>query len=115
MYESTADTNVCLFFELFQIGVVVVVDYVEESHPTVPAVIYLFMSRFGNPFLPGHFCASCAIQEIRFCGSLIILDFGVERDGCIEVSIEVIWSFYMLKYREKLSVIKFNFPINCWE
>ena len=93
MHESTADANFCLCFELVQIGVVVVVDPLEESQPTIPSAISLLMSHFGDPFLPGHFCSSCAIQEVCFCGSSTILIFEVERDGCSEVSIEIIWLF----------------------
>ena len=93
MHESTADAIFCLCFELVQIAVVVVVDTVEESQPTIPSEIYILMVCFGDPFLPGNFCAIYAIQEICFCGSPIILICEVERDRCSEVSIEVIWSF----------------------
>ena len=64
MHEINADANFCLCFDLFHIGVGVVVDTVEESHPIIPAMFLLLMSRFGYPFSPGHFCASCAIQEV---------------------------------------------------
>ena len=93
MHEITADANCLLCFELVQIGVVVVVDPVEEYQPTIPAEILLLMSRFGDPFLPGHFCASCAIQEVCFYGSLTILICEVGRDGYSVVSIEIIWLF----------------------
>ena len=39
MHESTADTIFCLCFELFQIGVAIVVDPVEESQPEISAAI----------------------------------------------------------------------------
>ena len=94
VHEGTADANFCLCFELVQIGVVFVVGPVEESQPTIPSLMLLLMIRFGDPFLPVHFCASCAIQEICVCGSLIILICGVESDGCSDVSIEIILSFY---------------------
>ena len=94
MHEITAGTIFCLCFELVQIGVVVVVDPVEESQTKIPAAILLLMSRFGDSFLCGHFCAICAIQEVCFYVSLIILICYIERDGCGEVSIEIIWLFY---------------------
>ena len=62
MHKSTAEANFYLCFYPFQIGVVVFVDPVEESQPTIQAAISILMDCFGNPFLPGHFCASCVIQ-----------------------------------------------------
>ena len=92
MHESTAYASFWLCFKLVHIWVVVVIDTVEESHPTIPSAISLLTSRFCDLFLPGHFCASCAIQEICFCGSLIILICEVERDGYSEVIIELFGS-----------------------
>ena len=93
MHESTADANFAVWVEVFQKGVSVCFDPVEEAHPAIPAAISLLMSRFGDALFPGHFCAMDAIQEICFCGRSMILICEVERDGWSEVSMAIICSF----------------------
>ena len=90
MHASTADLIFCLCFDIFQIVVVYVVDSMEESQSTIPAAISLLMSHIFDPLLHVHLCGSCAIQEICFCGSLIILICRFEIDGSVRLALELI-------------------------
>ena len=90
MHASTADDIFCLCFDIFQIVVVYVVYSMEESQSTIPAAISLLMSHIFDPLLHVHLCGSCAIQEICFCGSLIILICRFEIDGSVRLALELI-------------------------
>ena len=80
MHESTADPYASSFFEFLQIGVTEP-DAVLESQPTIPAVIVLLMSAFGDSLVPGHLCAIDATQEIISGGGVTVLIWDGERDG----------------------------------